>query len=65
MLGIDFGHIFPPVAKVTSIRLLLSITAPFDFEVQQMDVKKTFLHGDLEEEIHMKQPVGFAVKGKR
>jgi hypothetical protein len=37
----------------------------FDFEVEKMDVKKTFLHGDLEEEIYMKQPEGFAVKGKK
>eukprot|EP00253_Pinus_taeda_P019753 PITA_19753 len=61
--GIDFGDIFSPVAKVTSIRLLLSVAATFDFEVEQMDVKKTFLHWDLEEDIYMKQPEGFAVKG--
>ena len=30
-----------------------------------MDVKTSFLHGDLEEEIYMKQPEGFAVKGKK
>eukprot|EP00253_Pinus_taeda_P019706 PITA_19706 len=53
--GIDFGDIFSPVAKVTSIRLLLSVAAVFDFEVEQMDVKTSFLHGDLEEEIYMKQ----------
>ena len=63
--GIDFGDIFSPVAKVTSIRLILSVVAAFDFEVEQMDVKTTFLHGDLEEEIYMKQPEGFAVKGKK
>eukprot|EP00253_Pinus_taeda_P023609 PITA_23609 len=63
--GIDFGDMFSPVAKVTSIRLLLSIAAAFDFEVEQMDVKTTFLHGDLEKEIYMKQPEGFAVKGKK
>eukprot|EP00253_Pinus_taeda_P004444 PITA_04444 len=63
--GIDFGDIFSPVAKVTSIRLLLSVAAAFDFEVEQMDVKTTFLHGDLEEEIYMKQTEGFAVKGKK
>eukprot|EP00253_Pinus_taeda_P016175 PITA_16175 len=60
--GIDFGNIFSLVAKVISIRLLLSVAAAFDFEVEQMDVKTTFLHGDLEEEIYMKQPEGFVVK---
>ena len=49
--GIDFGDIFSPVAKVASIRLLLSVAIAFDFEVEKMDVKTTFLHGDLEEEI--------------
>eukprot|EP00253_Pinus_taeda_P033307 PITA_33307 len=62
---IDFGDIFSPVTKVTSIRLLLSVAAAFDFVVEQMDVKTKFLHGDLEEEIYMKQPKGFTVKGKK
>ena len=65
VLGTDFGDIFSPVAKVASIRLLLSVAAAFDFEVEQMDVKTEFLHGDLEEEIYMRQPEGFAVKGKK
>jgi hypothetical protein len=52
--GIDFGDIFSPVAKLTSIRFLLSIAIAFDLEVEQMDVKTTFLHGDLEEQIYMK-----------
>eukprot|EP00253_Pinus_taeda_P034751 PITA_34751 len=63
--GIDFGDIFCVVAKVTFIRLLPSVATAFDFEVEQMDVKTTFLHGDLEEEIYMKQPKGFVVKGKK
>jgi hypothetical protein len=63
--GIDFGEIFSLVSKLTSIRFLLSVTAAFDFEVEQMDVKTTFLYGDLEEEIYMKQPEGFVVKGKK
>eukprot|EP00253_Pinus_taeda_P026867 PITA_26867 len=62
---IDFGDIFSPIAKVTSIRLLLSFVVAFDFEVEQMDVKTTFLHEDLEEEIYMKQPEGFVVKDKK
>jgi hypothetical protein len=63
--GIDFGEIFSPVAKLTSIRFVLSIAATFDLELEQMDVKTTFLHGDLEEEIYMMQPEVFIVKGKK
>ena len=48
MLRIGFGDIFSLVSKVTSIRLLLPIAANFDFEVENMDVKTTVLHGDLE-----------------
>eukprot|EP00253_Pinus_taeda_P020668 PITA_20668 len=44
--GIDFGDIFSHVAKVASIILLLSVVVAYDFEVEQMDVKTTFLHGD-------------------
>ena len=65
VLGIDFGDIFSPVAKVTSIRLLLSIAGAFDFEVEQMDVKIKIFHEGLEEEIYMKRRQGFAVKGKK
>jgi hypothetical protein len=44
---------------------LLSFSAAFDFELEQMDAKTTFLDGDLEEEIYMKQSEGFVVKGKK
>ena len=47
---------------MTSIRVILGLAA--SIEVEQMDVKTTFLHGDLEEEIYMEQPEGFLEKGK-
>jgi len=62
--GIDFNKVFSPVVKHSSIRVLLSIVALFDLEVEQLDVKTAFLHGDLEEQIYMKQPEGFVVEGK-
>jgi hypothetical protein len=63
--GVDFGVIFSPVEKLTSIRVLMSLDATFDLEIKQMDAKIMFLHGDLEEQIYMKQPEGFVVKGKK
>ena len=47
--GIEFHDIFSPIAKITSIILLFSLVVAFDLEVDQMDVKTMFLHGDLEE----------------
>jgi len=62
--GIDYGEIFSPVAKLTSIWFLLPLVAAYDLEVEQIDVKTTFLHGDLEEEIYMSQPEHYIEKGK-
>lgn len=62
--GIDFDEIFSPVVKMSSIRVVLGLAASLDLEVEQMDVKTAFLHGELEEEIYMEQPEGFEVKGK-
>ena len=38
--GIDFGEIFSPIAKLTSIRFILSLVVEFDLEEEKMDVKK-------------------------
>ena len=62
--GIDFDEIFSPVVKMSSIRVVLGLVASQDLEIEQMDVKTAFLHGDLEEEIYMEQPEGFEMKGK-
>ncbi|GBE90151.1 hypothetical protein SCP_1801750 [Sparassis crispa] len=62
--GIDFNETFAPVAKLASIRLILTLAAHYDWELHQMDVKGVYLNGDLEEEIYMWQPPGQAEPGK-
>ncbi|WKA05320.1 hypothetical protein VitviT2T_023294 [Vitis vinifera] len=59
---VDYEDTFSPVAMLKSIRILLSIAAYYDYEIWQMDVKTTFLNGNLEETIYMVQPEGFVVK---
>jgi hypothetical protein len=62
--GIYFDEIFSPVVKMTSIGTILSLVVVEYFHIEQLDVKTTFLHGDLEEEIYMQQPQGYEVKGE-
>jgi hypothetical protein len=52
------------VVKHTSIKVVLALVAHYDLAFEQMDVKTTFLHGDLEEQIYMKQPEGFSQPGQ-
>ncbi|WVZ75412.1 hypothetical protein U9M48_023465 [Paspalum notatum var. saurae] len=62
--GIDYNDVFSPVIKHSSIRAFLGIVTMHNLELEQLDVKTPFLHGDLEEEIYMDQPEGFIVSGK-
>jgi hypothetical protein len=62
--GIDYNYVFSPVIKHSSICALLGIVAMHDLELEQLDIKIAFLHGDLEEEIYMNQSEGFIVPGK-
>nr|KAJ0204922.1 hypothetical protein LSAT_V11C500296580 [Lactuca sativa] len=60
--SIDYGETFAPVARIEAIRLFLAYASYMNFIVYQMDVKKAFLHGVLEEEVFLNQPPGFMDK---
>ena len=60
--GVDYDEVFSPVAKYSSIRTVLAFANQIGLDLHQMDVKTTFLKGDREEEIFVKQPEGFIDK---
>ncbi|GJT43612.1 zinc finger, CCHC-type containing protein [Tanacetum coccineum] len=60
---IDYFDTYAPVARITTIRLLLALAAIHNLVIHQMDVKTAFLNGDLDEEVYMKQPEGFVMPG--
>ena len=51
--GIDFNEIFSSVARLTTIRVVLTMCATFDLYFEQLNVKIVFIHWELEEEIYM------------
>lgn len=62
--GIDYEEVFAPVARMETIRLVISLAAQQGWKIHQMVVKSAFLNGTLEEEVYVNQPLGYVVKGQ-
>lgn len=64
MEGIDFDKTFAPVARMEAIQMFLSYACSRKIKVYKMDVKSTFINGQLEEEVYIEQPEGFLLSEK-
>ena len=62
--GIDFDEVFAPVTRIETIRLLLALAAKENWQVHHLDVKTTFLNGEIKEEVFVRHPEGFVIQGK-
>ncbi|CAL1389348.1 unnamed protein product [Linum trigynum] len=62
--GIDYNEVFAPVARMESIRMVISLATQNGWKIHQMDVKSAFLNGYLEEDIYVEQPPGYIVEGQ-
>jgi hypothetical protein len=61
--GIDYFDTYAPVARITSIRVLIALASIYKLVVHQINVKTAFLNGDLDKEVYMDQPEGFVLPG--
>ena len=59
MFGLDYEETFSHVVRFESVRFLLAIGALHQLQLHQMDVSTAFLHGELMDEVYMRQPEGF------
>jgi hypothetical protein len=57
--GLDLDETYVLVARLESIRILLSYATYHSFKLYQMDVKSAFLNGLIKEEVYVEQPPGF------
>ena len=57
--NVDYAETFLLVAKISFVRILISLAANLGWPLFQLDVKSAFLNGDLKEEVYMEQPLGF------
>jgi hypothetical protein len=57
--GLDFGETFAHVARLEAIRILLAFVASKGFKLYQMNVKNAFLNSVIQEEVYVRQPLGF------
>jgi hypothetical protein len=48
--GVDYDETFAPVARYTSIRTIIALATSMGWKLHQMDVQRTFLNGEIEEE---------------
>ena len=56
---IEYDETLVPIAKMTTVHVLLAIAAAKGWHLHQIDVKNAFLQGDLEKQVYMVQPPGF------
>ncbi|XP_074336773.1 uncharacterized protein LOC141673945 [Apium graveolens] len=59
--GLDYFETFAHVAKMSTVRVLLSLAVVHNWSVTQMDVTNVFLYGDLHEEVYMSIPQGYCL----
>eukprot|EP00253_Pinus_taeda_P007274 PITA_07274 len=62
--GKDYDETFAPVARMETVRIVLSIAAQHKWKIYQMDVKSAFLNGVLKEEVYVEKPPGYEVDGQ-
>nr|GEW87486.1 hypothetical protein [Tanacetum cinerariifolium] len=57
--GIEFEESFASVARIEAIRIFIANAASKNMTIYHMDVKTTFLNGELKEKVYVSQPEGF------
>jgi hypothetical protein len=61
--GINYTEVYAPVARMETVRMVVALAAQRNWKIFQLDVKSTFLHGELHVDVYAEQPKGYEIKG--
>ena len=62
--GVDYSDIFSLIAKLTYVCLFISFVASHDWDLHQLDINNAFLHGDIQKEVYVEQPLVLLLRGR-
>ena len=62
--GMDYDEVFALVARIETLQMIIALAGSHGWDIHHLDVKTTFLHGELKEEVYVTQPEGFIVAGQ-
>ena len=62
--GVDFEEVFAPMARMETVQVLTSLVAQGNCKMHHLDVKPTFLNGEIKEDTFVKQPNGYIKNGE-
>ena len=61
--GVDYTDVFVPMTMMDTVRMIIALVAQRSWLIHQLDVKSTFLHGELSEDLFVEQRKGYEQKG--
>ncbi|XP_074352341.1 uncharacterized protein LOC141691504 [Apium graveolens] len=61
--GIDYEEVLTPVTSLETVRLLIALAVKNEWEIHHLDVKTTFLNGELQEEVYVNKPKSYVIEG--
>lgn len=61
--SVDYTEVYAPIARMATVRMVIAFAANHGWEIYRLDVKSTFLYGELNEDVYVEQPKGYVKNG--
>lgn len=63
-VGEDYDQTFAPVMRIESLRILIALSARYNWKMRQIDIKSAYLNADIDKDLYMALPKGYSNQSK-